>query len=257
MNRETLLARTFVEIADEAGLDCDPDTRLSLLSRRSVEVLGVSSSGVMMLTGSALVVRAWSDAMARTLGLFELRCYEGPSRDCCRDGLSVLNRNLAPAEETPWPRWSVAALAAGYQTVHALPLRWNREVIGAVVLYHTERRRIDEAGVAVGQALADLTTIATLNQRDARDAVILTEQLRRALSSRVLVEQAKGIVAARFGLTVDAAFDRIRRHARSHNERIDAVARRIVDGPRATPVARQPAGLGPNRPADAVPPGPG
>lgn len=230
MTDHSLLARTFVEIADTPTLEFDIDAPLILLSQRSVEVLGISSSGVMLMSEGALTLGAWSDSMARTLALFELRYHEGPNLDCCQAGHALLNRNLAPAE-TPWPRWGAAGLAAGYQTVHALPLCRRGEVMGSVVFYQVDSNPIDEFNVTIGQALADATAIAIFRQRAAFDAATLTDQLYRALSSRVVVEQAKGIIAARFGMTVEAAFDQIRQHARNNNERLDALARRIIDGP--------------------------
>lgn len=246
MSREEFVARTFVEIADAPATDFDFEHLLGLLSVRSVETLHVTSSSVMMAFDRALAVRAWSDAMTRGLALFELRYDEGPSLECFRAGRAVLNCALAPAE-TRWPRLGRAGRAAGYQMVHALPLRRRDEVIGALVLYQAGRQPLAAADAVLGQALADATTIALVQQRAALDAGILTDQLHRALSSRVVVEQAKGIVAARSGLTVEAAFVRLRSYARSHNERLDGLARRIVDGHLAT------GALGPERPVAAVP----
>ena len=131
---------------------------------------------------------------------------------------------------TRWPRF-VAALArrsGTYRSVHALPLRLRGEAIGGMNLFHTRPGPLPEADLRLGQALADIATIGILQERAIRHGEIVTEQLQSALNSRVIVEQAKGVLAQTGGLTMETAFDRLRHHARSHNLLLVDVARRVV-----------------------------
>ena len=122
------------------------------------------------------------------------------------------------------------ALAAGFRSVHAMPLRLRGTVIGAVNLFHAEPGEMRQADVDAARALADVATIAILQHRAATEAQIINEQLNHALNSRVLIEQAKGMVAEREGLTIEEAFATLRHHARSHNRRLIEIAREVMEG---------------------------
>ncbi len=113
--------------------------------------------------------------------------------------------------------------------MHALPLRLRGEAIGALNLFHRTPGPLPDADLALGQALADVATIGILQERAIRRGEVLNEQLQTALTSRVVIEQAKGVVAQRTTLSMDAAFDRLRRlRPRSNNLRLADVARQVV-----------------------------
>jgi cysteine synthase len=146
----------------------------------------------------------------------------------------VINADLAAA--TPrWPRFAPQAVAAGYRSVHAFPMRLRREVIGTLGLFGAETGRMEPADVRVVQALADVATIGILQERAIHRGEILTDQLQGALNSRVVIEQAKGALAQIHGISVDEAFSRMRSYARGHHLRLGAVAAAVVTDPASLP----------------------
>lgn len=235
MPREALLVRTMVELADTLVDDFDVVELLTLLADRCVEVLDVSAAGLMLARpggGDLHVVASSSDAM-RVLELYELQAEEGPCLDCYRSGEPVLNEDLA-ATNGRWPRFAPRALEAGFRSVHALPMRLRGQTIGALNLFRAAEGGLDEADVLAAQALADIATIAILQQRAAAEARVLNEQLSGALDTRIVIEQAKGMLSERANLDMEQSFVRLRAHARSHNLRLADVARDVIDGTLST-----------------------
>lgn len=228
MQREALLARTLVELADTLVADFDVVDLLTLLAARAVAVLDMTAAGLMLAApdGSLRAVASSSEAM-RVLELFEAQAKEGPCFDCFQTGQPVMDQHLA---DKRWPRFGAEALAAGFQTVHAVPMRLRGSVIGALNLFHADRGRIDAADNVAAQALADVATIAILQHRAALEAQVLNEQLNHALNSRIVIEQAKGMVSERTGLDMSQSFERLRAYSRNTNVRLADVARQVVDG---------------------------
>ena len=230
MSREALLARTFVELADTLVADFDVVELLVLLTDGCVDVLDVGAAGLMLAApeGDLRVMASSSEAM-RVLELFELQSQEGPCLDCYRTGQPVVNQDLATVNGR-WPRFAAEALAAGFHSVHALPMRLRGTVIGALNLFHIEPGEMRQADVVAAQAMADVATIGVLQHRAALEAQVLNEQLNHALNSRIVIEQAKGIIAEREGLNMEQAFSALRNHARYHNLRLVDVAGDVIDG---------------------------
>jgi transcriptional regulator with GAF, ATPase, and Fis domain len=230
MPREALLARTLVELADNLVDDFDVVELLTLLADRCVEVLDVDAAGLMLAApeGELRVVASSSEGM-RLVELFELQAQEGPCPDCYRTGEPTLSENLAAAN-VHWPRFSPVALKAGFKSVQALPMRLRGVTIGALNLFRADTGALDEADVVAGQALADVATIAILQHRAAIQAHIVVDQLNHALNSRILIEQAKGVLAERSHLSMEDAFAWLRNHARSHNLLLVDVAQSVIDG---------------------------
>jgi GAF domain-containing protein len=225
-----MLARTLVELADTLVADFDVVELLTLLADRCVEVLGVGAAGLMLVAPEGdLRVMASSSETMRVLELFELQSQEGPCLDCYRSGQPVVNQDLATIDGR-WPRFGPEALAAGFHSVHALPMRLRGSVIGALNLFDIEPGEMRPADVEAAQALADVATIAILQHRAAFEAQVLNEQLNHALNTRIVIEQAKGMVAEREGLDMEQAFSTLRGHARSHNLRLADVANAVIVG---------------------------
>jgi GAF domain-containing protein len=228
MPRESLLARTLVELADSLVAEFDVVELLTLLAGRCVDVLGVDAAGLMLVgpDGDLRVMASSSEAM-RLLELFELQSREGPCLDCYTSGRAVVNQDLAQVNGR-WPRFGHEALAAGFRSVHALPMRLRGTVIGALNLFLVEPGDMQDADVEAAQALADVATIAILQHRAALEAQVLNQQLQHALNSRIVIEQAKGIVAEREALNMEQAFSALRNYARDHNLRLVAVAEAVI-----------------------------
>ncbi|MDH6219477.1 GAF and ANTAR domain-containing protein [Streptomyces pseudovenezuelae] len=234
MNQQ-LLAKTFVELADNLVTDFDLIDFLRLLTDRCVGLLDASAAGVLLADrDGALHVMAASDEQARLLELFQLQNDEGPCLECFHTGAPVLVPDLS-AETLQWPRFAVAAQRSGFTAVQALPMRLRDEVVGALNLFHAEPGPIEPAGTLIAQALADVATISLLQQRSTRRSTVLNEQLQAALNSRVLIEQAKGKLAERQGIDMEQAFTALRGYARSHNLRLSDLARAFIDGSEPLP----------------------
>jgi GAF domain-containing protein len=228
--READLVRTFVELADTLVDDFDVVELLTLLADRCVEVLDVEAAGLMLASadGELRVVASSNDAM-RVLELFEVQAEEGPCPECYRTGQPVLQDELT-ASDSRWPQFAPRALEAGFRSVHALPMRLRGQTIGALNLFRAQPGGLSDTDVVAAQALADVATIGVLQHRAAAEAQAINEQLTHALNSRVVIEQAKGMVSERLGLDMEEAFSRLRSHARNHNLRLADVARGVIDG---------------------------
>lgn len=223
------LTEVFVELADTLVDDFDLLDFLHGLTRKCVEILDVTAAGLMLTDErDRLQVVAASTERTRLLELFQLQTEQGPCVDCFRTGRPVSVADLPSTDR--WPHFTEAAAEVGFASVHALPMRLRSEVIGALNLFHTDPGSLDQETRQVGQALADVATIGLLQQRAIQHRDSLTEQLQTALNSRVLIEQAKGVLAERLDLDVADAFARLRDEARARNRRLSEFARGIVDG---------------------------
>ena len=230
MSRETLLTQTFVELADNLVDEFDLVDLLTTLADRCVEVLDVSAAGLMLVApeGELRAVASSSEAM-RVVELFELQSQEGPCLECYRTREPVLNQHLDQVEAR-WPHFAPVALDAGFRSVHALPMRLRGDVIGALNLFRADRGELNETDIVTGQALADVATITILQHRVVLESRLVNAQLSHALNSRIVIEQAKGVLAERAGITMEASFSRIRNHARNHNRKLVDVAEGVIDG---------------------------
>lgn len=224
MTSEQRLGRIFVELADTLVGDFDVVDLLYLLCSRSAELLGADAAGLIVAdeNGRLQVMASTSDE-ARFLELFVLQNDEGPCLDCYASGQQVVNVDLDELGRR-WPRFNSAAIAAGYCSTHALPLRSRGQVIGALNLFYSRRFTLSPDDIDVGQALCDIATVALFQERAIRSGEALAEQLQTALNSRVVIEQAKGILAASADVPLGRAFSLMRDYARRNRRHLHAVA---------------------------------
>ncbi|MGN6793265.1 MAG: GAF and ANTAR domain-containing protein [Streptosporangiaceae bacterium] len=227
---QELLSDTFVDLADTMVADFDVIDFLHLLTDRSVQLLGASAAGVMLADprGQLRLVAASSEAV-RVLEIFQLEGHEGPCMETIRTGQPIVVPDLNNTQQR-WPRFTPAALRAGFAAVHALPMRLREQVLGGLNLFRDQPGAFDPADMRIGQALADTATIGLLHERNFRRSEIVGEQLQAALSSRIVIEQAKGKLAERLGLDMDTAFSTLRSYARDRNMRLSDLARALIDG---------------------------
>ncbi|MEV5632021.1 GAF and ANTAR domain-containing protein [Micromonospora tulbaghiae] len=227
---ESQLADVFVEMADTLVDDFDVIEFLQGLTERCVELLGVSAAGLLLADKRVtLRVVAASSERTRLLELFQLQTGQGPCLDCFNSGQPVSAADLTLATAR-WPRFSAAAAEVGFAAVHAFPMRLRSEVIGALSLFDVRPGAVDQDRLRIARALADVATIGLLQHRAIHERDIVTEQLQTALNSRVLIEQAKGVLAERLQVDVGQAFAMLRDGARSRNRRLSELAQAIVDG---------------------------
>jgi GAF domain-containing protein len=224
------LTQTFVDLADTLVDEFDVIELLHVLAGRCVDLLGVDAAGVMLAdTHGQLRVAAASSERARLLELFELQNDEGPCLDAFRTGRQVSWVDQPPNEPTPWPLFAPHLRTEGFSSVHAVPMRLRRQVIGALNLFGQPPVQLPAEDVRVAQAFADIATIAILQERLVKEREVLAAQLQTALDSRVVIEQAKGVLAERLGFDMDTAFSTLRDAARRTNRRLSDVARDVVD----------------------------
>lgn len=226
------LATIFVEVADTLVDEFDLIDFLHMLTDRATSLVDAAAVGIVLADPrGTLEFMAGSNESVKLLELFQLQNHEGPCLEAFQTGQPVINVDLSAASDR-WPRFAPRATAVGFQAVHAFPLRLRQQVIGAMNVFGaTKGGDFQDTDVTVMQALADVASIALLQERAIRRGEVLSEQLQGALNSRIVIEQAKGAVAQARGVSVDEAFASIRSYARSNNQRLTDVAHRIVADP--------------------------
>lgn len=226
-----IVIQTLVELADTLVDDFDVVDLLSLLTERCVEAFKVHDAGLMLAVplGEMLRVIVSTSTVMHDVELYELQAREGPCLDCYISGEPLPNVRLDDTADR-WPQFTPRAKAAGFRTVSALPMRLRGLTIGALNLFDTDDIPMTDDEISAARAFADVATIAVFQHQQALDARVLNEQLTHALNSRVIVEQAKGMLAERANLDVNHALERLRSHARRHNLRLAEVAQQFIDG---------------------------
>lgn len=229
ITRERQLLQTFASLADTLVDDYDVVDLLQLLVDSCTELLDTTAAAILLAdpTGELDVVASTSEA-SRLVEVMQLSAEAGPCIDSFRTGqlISVPDIREAPPE---WTRFRQSALDQGFRSVHSLPLRLRETTIGTLNLLRDTTDDFDPENLVAARAFADVATIGILHERWFRETALLAEQLQGALSSRVVVEQAKGVVAYTRGVPIDEAFALIRAYARSHQLGISEVAARLVD----------------------------
>ncbi|WP_242613699.1 GAF and ANTAR domain-containing protein [Herbihabitans rhizosphaerae] len=229
-SREHLLARTFVDLADTLVADFDVIDLLHTLATRSTELLDANAAGIMLADQrGSLRVMASSTEEARLLELYELQRNEGPCLDCFHSGAPVARADLDAMLAT-WPVFTKRMRELGFSSAQALPMRLHGDTIGVLNLFRSRPGPLTESDLWIGQAMAHVATVGLMQERSIAASEQLAEQLQAALSSRVLLEQAKGVLAERTGLSMDESFHAMRRYARANQRRLGEVAARIIDG---------------------------
>jgi transcriptional regulator with GAF, ATPase, and Fis domain len=227
-SRERELFETFATLADTLVAGFDVVDLLQTLVESCVRMLHISAAGILLTNddGELEVVASTSEA-ARLVELMQLSAEAGPCIVSFTDGTVV---SVADIHESPteWARYREAALEQGFQSVHAIPLRLRETTIGALNLLSTTVGPLDETDVRIARALADVATIGILHERAMVESGVVREQLSQALQSRVLIEQAKGVISHLHSTSTDEAFTILRGYARSNRMLLSDVAQRVV-----------------------------
>jgi len=225
------LAKVFVEVADTLVAEFDLIEFMQLLADRVAGMIDSSTVGLLLADPRGqLRFMAASDETTKFLELFQVEKQDGPCVDAFHTAKPVINTDLRAASDR-WPQFASRAIAAGFLSVHAFPLRLRSEVIGALGVFGTTLGDLDDTEVQIVQALGDVAAIALLQERTIRRGEVLTEQLQGALNTRIIIEQAKGATAQTHDVTLDVAFEMIRVYARRTQQRLSDVARLVVTEP--------------------------
>ena len=231
-DRERLLIDTLVHLADTLVEDYDVLEFLLYLCERCVELVDADEAAVMLIspTGRLQPIAASSER-THLLELFELQNQDGPCLDAFQTGAAVATADLrTTAAAKRWPTFAPYALDVGFRGVHSVPMKLRSSVIGALNVLRVDPGDLDEGDRRLVRALADVATIGVLQHRAIDEASQASSSLQLALTSRIQIEQAKGIIAERANLQIDDAFEVLRHYARSHQTPISQVAASVIDG---------------------------
>jgi GAF domain-containing protein len=227
-SRESQLSAAFVKLADTLITDFDVVDLLHWLVEECTRILDTSEGGLLLVDAAGVLqLVASTSEKAQLVEVLQLATGEGPCLDCFRTGIAVTVGNLE-VDADKWPKFSAEALREGFRSVHATPLRLRGQIIGTMNLFSIHPGELAATDISVAQALADVATIGILQERTIRSSSIVAEQLQNALNSRILIEQAKGVLAASTGLTMDEAFAALRAYARNGNLTLATVAEGVI-----------------------------
>lgn len=225
-----LLLDTFVELADTLASGYDIGDFLQFLVDRSSDLLAADIAGVLLESpdGTPALAAATSQQML-DIEKLEISLEQGPCLEAYLTGAQVLAEDLQRCDDR-WPEFTPRIVDLGMRSAAAFPLRLRSDRIGALNMYRSEPRAFASEEVRLGQALADVAAVGILRERAVFAAERRADQLQRALDSRVLTEQAKGVLVERHGMPPRAAFELLRRHARNDNRKLRDVCRDLMDG---------------------------
>jgi transcriptional regulator with GAF, ATPase, and Fis domain len=227
-NRERLVTKAFVSLADSLVGPFDVVELLDSLTEECARLLDVASAGLLLADRfGVLHVVAASSEQTRSLEVFQLQRDEGPCLECYRTGAPVSVANLQ-SQAGRWPQFVTAAGGMGFASVHAVPMRLHDQMLGALGLFGTTAGSLTDEDLSLGQALAHVASVALVAGNVATDRESLNLQLQTALESRVLIEQAKGAIAQQADVNMDEAFTMLRRYSRDHNQKLTDVARAVA-----------------------------
>ena len=201
------------------------------LTEEMTDVLDLTGAGVTLVhDGQQRFVTAAIDAIA-TLERVQEQWQAGPCIDAVATGRPVAVPDIAAGDASKrWPDYTVAAKTAGIQAVAGIPMLAEGVAVGAVNLYDSPPREWSAEDLRVATTFADIATGYLTHASAARQQQRTAEQLQQALNTRLIIEQAKGVLAVKRETSVDDAFQILRKYARDHNARIHDVARAVVTG---------------------------
>lgn len=222
-----LYLRTLSEFARTLLTPYDVHAMFNQLADRVTSVLGLAGSGVSLAHGGRLELDTALGEDVAAVELVQERTQVGPCVTAFRSGEIVAVPDL---REVPsrWPEYVRVAVEVGILAVASIPMRLGDVTVGALDLYAREVRDWPQEELDAAVVLTDMATVYLINASHHRKQVELTEQLQHALDTRLVIEQAKGMLAVRLSITPEQAFERLRTHARSRSASVQAVAEAVV-----------------------------
>jgi GAF domain-containing protein len=201
------------------------------LTEEMAAVLNVTGAGVTLVhDGRQRFVTAAVDAIASLERVQEI-WQSGPCVDAVASATSVTVTDINAGDVGErWPDYVIAARTTGIHAVAGIPMLSEGEAIGAVNLYDGQSRDWSADDVRIATVFASIATGYLTHASAAQQQQRTAEQLQQALNTRLIIEQAKGVLAAKRQIPIDEAFNRLREYARAHGARIDAVSHAVVKG---------------------------
>ncbi|MET0449381.1 MAG: GAF domain-containing protein [Aeromicrobium sp.] len=231
MSSDDLTSQLFTELTDTTVSDLEVGELLRTLADRCCDVVDIAVAAVVLVDRDGqLELQAWSGGAEDQAGLFDQGARHGPCLDASLTNRAVAVDDLTTDEALErWPWFTPAARAAGFRSAGAVPMRSGHRVVGALGLLRHDPTPIDAGVLVAVQALADAATAVLLRPKPGQNATI-EERLARALGDRVIIEQAKGIIAERDGIDVDQALVEIRQRALVSRQRLVDIATAVIGG---------------------------
>ena len=227
-SRELRLSATFVTLADTLVADYDVVDFLDTLINACVDLSAADAGGLLLADGTgALQLIASTQEDAAFVEVIQLETGQGPCLEAYETRAQVGMPRLS--EDDRWPEFAAVAISRGFVSMHAFPLSLRDRSIGAMGLFSATTQDLSDADISIVQAMADVATIGVLHEQSLRNSQMVADQLQHALSSRVLIEQAKGVIAAQAGVDIHTAFNILRSYARAHQLKLSDVAERVSE----------------------------
>jgi hypothetical protein len=232
--RETRVLGAVVSLVDSLLDNFDVVDLLTELTEHCAQLLDVASAGLLLANPlRQLHLMAATSEKTHDLELFQLQADQGPCLDCYATGQPISVSDVQ-TEARRWPRFVAAAVEAGFASVHAVPMRAAGTVLGALGLFGTGVGELNDADLLVAQTLAHIACVAILQEQAPTPATSLP-RLPTALTSRIVVDQAKGFLSQRLDVSVEDAFKLLRRYARTHSDHLTEVSHRLIAEPEGRP----------------------
>lgn len=228
-SREELVSDIFVELADTLASDYEIGEFVQLLAHRCTEILQADTAGVLLETpdGHLKLAGAVSEEMY-AIEQVEIELGQGLCIDAYRSREPVIAPDLVEFGDR-WPQVVPRLRQLGMQAGYGFPLWLRGDCIGALNLYRRAPGEFRDDDIRLGQAFAHMAAIGILQERRVAHAQQRADQLQHALDMRVMIEQAKGVLAQRHGIPPKAAFEALRAHARRNRLRVHDLSKRIVE----------------------------
>jgi transcriptional regulator with GAF, ATPase, and Fis domain len=227
--REREIIRAFMELSNELVEGYDMVDLLAEWAANCARLLDVAAAGLLLADGQGVLhLAAASSERTHHLEVFQLQRHQGPCLDSFHSGAAVIVPDLV-AESQRWPDFARVAQSVGIASVHAFPMRLRDAALGTLGLFGDAPGRLDQDDLKLAQALVHVASVAIVNEKAASDRDIVNAQLQHALTSRIVLEQAKGVIASAGQLTMDDAFRVLRRYARDHGRQLSSVAEHVVN----------------------------
>lgn len=228
--READISQTFVALADTLVTEYDVVDVLQNLIEQTSRILAAADAGILLPAASGdLSVIASTSERTQLVSLLQLKAEEGPCVEAYATGEPVSVDDIRETSSR-WPVFASSAASVGFRSMYGIPMKFRGETIGSLNLFSERVGPMPEADVTIGRALTDVATVSLMQERALRESNTVREQLQRALDSRVLIEQAKGVLAQRENVGVDEAFALLRSQARNSGRRLSVVAQEIIAG---------------------------
>lgn len=228
-DRESTLLQTFAILADTLVADYDIVDLLQTLVDRCKLLLDATAAGILLADehGELELVASTSES-SRLVEMMQISADAGPCIESFATGQPVTVSDIRQSPPA-WHAFQESALELGFLSVHAIPMRLRDATIGTLNLLRDETGVLPDDDLLAARALADVATIGVLQERAIRERDSVREQLQNALDSRVIIEQAKGVVAHQRSIPPEDAFDLIRAYARTNRLSLSAVSRQLIE----------------------------